>query len=194
MTLMPDAAASQTTRYALDQRGSRFTVYAYAGGLLSAVGHDPVIAARDFRGEIQFAPEIPSATTLALTVAATSLRVQNDVSDRDRREIERTMSDEVLETERYPEIVYEASAKRIEAVSDGRYRIEVDGDLSLHGVRRRQGSSVQVFVFGDTLRAQGEVLLLQTDYGIKLVSVAGGALKIKDELKCAFDLLARKAT
>ncbi len=46
---------------------------------------------------------------------------------------------------------------------------------------------------GDTLRAQGELTIRQTDFGIKPVSVAGGMLKIKDELKCSFDLLARKA-
>ena len=31
--------------------------------------------------------------------------------------------------------------------------------------------------------------LRQTDFGIKLVSVAGGTLKVKDELKCAFDIV-----
>ena len=45
---------------------------------------------------------------------------------------------------------------------------------------------------GDTLRAQGEFDVRQTDFGIKPVSVAGGTLKIKDELKCSFDLLAAK--
>ncbi len=32
----------------------------------------------------------------------------------------------------------------------------------------------------------------QTEYGIKLVSVAAGALKLKDELKFEFDLVGRK--
>ena len=43
------------------------------------------------------------------------------------------------------------------------------------------------------MRAKGEFTLKQTDYGIKLVSVAGGALKIKDELKFTFDVLAHPA-
>ncbi len=45
---------------------------------------------------------------------------------------------------------------------------------------------------GDMLRASGEFSLLQSDYGIPLVSVAGGALKVKDELKFTFDIVARK--
>jgi hypothetical protein len=47
-------------------------------------------------------------------------------------------------------------------------------------------------LLGDTLRANGEFSLSQTSYGIKPVSIAGGSLKLKDELKCSFDILARK--
>ena len=32
----------------------------------------------------------------------------------------------------------------------------------------------------------------QSSFGIKLVSVAGGTLKIKDDVKVTFDLVARK--
>jgi len=42
------------------------------------------------------------------------------------------------------------------------------------------------------LRANGEFPLSQRAYRIKPVSVAGGALKLKDELKCTFDIVARK--
>ena len=34
--------------------------------------------------------------------------MQNDVSDKDRSEIERTMKDKVLEVERFPEISFES--------------------------------------------------------------------------------------
>jgi hypothetical protein len=42
------------------------------------------------------------------------------------------------------------------------------------------------------LRASGEFTLSQSVYNIKPVSVAGGALKIKDELKFSFEIVARK--
>jgi hypothetical protein len=45
---------------------------------------------------------------------------------------------------------------------------------------------------GDLLRAHGEFTVLQSVHGIKPVSVAGGAIKLKDELKCCFDIVARK--
>lgn len=191
---MTEPPLQQTVRYTIDPRGSRVTIYAYASGLLSAVGHNPVIAVRELSGEVRFAPDHPDVSGLRLTMMTASMAVQNDVSDKDRREIERAMKEDVLETAKYPEIVFDASGARVDAVNEARYRVEVNGQLSLHGATKNQRVSAQLFLMGDTLRAQGDIPLRQTDFGITLVSVAGGTLKIKDELKCTFDLLARKAT
>ena len=51
---------------------------------------------------------------------------------------------------------------------------------------------MQVALNGDSLRAFGGFAVRQTDYDLKLASVAGGVLKVKDELKCSFKILARK--
>ena len=192
---MSEAAAPiQVERYAIDARGSRLTIQAFATGVLSMMGHNPVIAARDLSGEIRFAPETFDSVSLTLRIATASLTVQSDVSDKDRRDIEQTMKEKVLETTKYPEIVIEGSKASIERTSDGRLRAEVECNVTMHGVSRTQRVPGQVFMLGDTLRAQGEFQVRQSDFGITPVSVAGGALKIKDELKCSFDLLARKAT
>jgi hypothetical protein len=42
------------------------------------------------------------------------------------------------------------------------------------------------------LRAFGEFALRQSDYGIKPPSAVGGGLKVKDEVKFTFDIVARK--
>jgi hypothetical protein len=42
---------------------------------------------------------------------------------------------------------------------------------------------------GDLVRAFGNFALLRTDYDLKLASVAGGALKTKDEIKFSFDIV-----
>jgi polyisoprenoid-binding protein YceI len=186
--------ATHVDRYAIDARGSRVTIRAFASGLLSAMGHNPVIAARDVSGEIRLVPGTLEVKELRLSIATASLSVQNDVSDKDRREIERIMREEVLETDRYPAIVFEGSKVTVAPQSTGPVRAEVDGNLTVHGSTRPHRVPVQVFFMGDTLRAQGEFEIRQTDFGIKLVSVAGGVLKIKDELQCSFDLVARKAS
>jgi hypothetical protein len=47
-------------------------------------------------------------------------------------------------------------------------------------------------MFGSMLRASGDFTLNQSDYQIKSVSVAGGALKVKDQLKFSFAMVARE--
>ncbi len=67
-----------------------------------------------------------------------------------------------------------------------------NGDLTLHGVTRSQPIAARVALLGSMLRASGDFTLSQSDYNIKLVSVAGGALKLKDELKFSFEIVARR--
>jgi polyisoprenoid-binding protein YceI len=190
---MVDLSASDAvaTRYVVDPRVSRFTLKVFAAGLLSALGHNPTVAVRDMAGEIRFNPDTPDGASVNITVKASSLAVQDDVKESDRREIERVMFQDVLEVSRYPEIVFQSSRVTMKAITAGRYRAKVEGSLTLHGVTRPQTITTQVFLSGDTLRAQAEFPLRQTEFGIKLVSVAGGTLKVKDELKCAFDIVAR---
>jgi Ni,Fe-hydrogenase I small subunit len=60
------------------------------------------------------------------------------------------------------------------------------------GDRQPHTFSAQVRLTSDMLRAYGEFSLLQSNFGIKPVSVAAGMLKLKDELKVSFDVVARK--
>jgi len=179
-------------RYTIDPAVSRFVVRAFASGMLSALGHNPTIAIRDYSGETNFSPEKIGEASLHLKINAASLAVTDNVSDKDRREMERTMNEEVLETDRFPEIVFDSSEVAASRNGDGQYIVELLGNLSLHGVTNSQRVSLHLGLQGDMLRAHGEFSVKQTAYGIKLVSVAGGTLKLKDELKCSFDIVARK--
>ena len=178
--------------YAIDADMSRFTVRAFASGMLSAFGHSPTLAIRDFTGRVEFAPGSLDAAALHIRINAGSLNVTDNVSDKDRREIEGAMNNDVLETARYPEMIFESSKVSASKVSDGQYLVNLVGDLSLHGVTGSQPITAHVGLMGGVLRAHGEFSLLQTAYGIKPVSIGGGSLKVKDELKCSFDILARK--
>src|SRR5271170_6517643 len=105
---MAEAAETPTDRYVIDGRSSRFTVQATATGLLAKMGHNPTIGIRDLKGEVNFDPEKLAAGSFHLAVKTSSLGVQDDISDKDRREIERLMNQEVLETAKFPEILYDA--------------------------------------------------------------------------------------
>ena len=176
--------------YLADAGMSRFTVRGFAGGLLSGLGHNPVVAIPDFTGEAQWDAGAPEKASLRMRIRAASLAVQNDISDKDRREMERVMREEVLESDRYPEILFESV--NVSANQGG--RVEIDGNLTLHGATRRERVPAQLAITGDILRAYGDFSIRQTDYRIKLASVAGGVLKLKDELKFNFDIVARKRT
>ncbi|MBB5316997.1 YceI family protein [Tunturibacter empetritectus] len=187
-----ETAKATLVLYVVDARASRFTVQAFATGLLSAVGHNPTIGVRNFSGSVSFSPEARQGSELRLNIKANSLSVQDDISDKDSREIERIMNEQVLETAKYPEIVYEAPIVSIARMGESLYTAALDGSLTLHGVTRRQPVTARVAVFGTMLRASGDFTLKQTDYEIKLVSVAGGAIKLKDELKFSFEMVARE--
>jgi polyisoprenoid-binding protein YceI len=156
------------------------------------MGHNPTIAVRDFSGEAGFVPGTLDQAYIRVTVRTDSFEVTDDISSRDKAEIESKMKREVLETDRFTEISFESSSVSATQMGDNSYIAKITGNLSLHGATRNQVISAQVTVAGDTVRAFGEFTLRQTDYGITLVSVAGGTLKIKDELKIAFDFTARK--
>ena len=178
-------------RYVIDSRASRFTVQAFATGLMARMGHNPIIGIRDFSGEMQFNPDKLEAGGFRLVIKSASLSVQNDISDKDLREIERLMNQEVLETAKFPEIVYETTSISISRMTDMLCSATLNGKLTLHGVTRNQTIVVRVALLGSMLRVSGDFSLDQTDYNIKLVSVAGGALKLKNELSFSFEIVAR---
>ena len=99
-----------TTRYRFDQEHSRFTVQAFAAGLLSFLGHSPTFAARAFAGTVEFEDELIAKMRLELTVEAGSLAAASDGPGPARREMEDRMRGEVLETSRFPEIAFRAAA------------------------------------------------------------------------------------
>ena len=102
-------------------------------------------------------------------------------SDKRQQVQERMLGPEVLDSIRFPEITFESTHSEQE--HEG--RIRVDGMLSLHGVRK----PVSVLAQMENGRYTGRFALKQRDFGITPVSIAGGSVKIKDELMIEFDIL-----
>ncbi len=192
MKPMNDSATS-AVRYKLEAAQSKFTVQAFAAGLLAGFGHNPTISVSDFAGEAHFAPDTFAEASLRLVINAKSLVVLDDIKEKDKQEIERTMLDDVLETSMYPEIIFQSTSITTTRIIEGRYKAKIIGDLTMHGVTRKGLWIMSQFTLKeDELNAKGDFTLKQTDYDIKLVKVAAGALKLKDELKFEFDLVGNK--
>jgi polyisoprenoid-binding protein YceI len=169
-------AASVSARpQAIDIRKSVMTVHVGKAGLFSAFGHDHDIAAPISAGSADTAH-------VELHIQSRALRVRDSrASEKERDEIQRTMlGPEVLDVERHPEIVFRSTA--VEPAGPDSWRVR--GTLTLHG--RTRPVTVQV-----TERAGhyvGNSLLKQTDFGIKPIRIAGGTVRVKDEIRIHFDI------
>jgi polyisoprenoid-binding protein YceI len=93
---------------------------------------------------------------------------------------ERMLGPDVLDSTRFPEIPFEST--HVERDSEARIRVE--GRLSLHGVTK----SVSLVAGLRNGRYTGRVVLKQRDFGITPVSIAGGTVKVKNELTIDFDI------
>jgi polyisoprenoid-binding protein YceI len=177
-----------TERYRFDPGLSKFTVQAFATGLLSFLGHSPTFAVREFTGSLSFDGNPAQGLRLELTIRAGSLELLDQVKPADRREIETAMRNDVLEIANYAEIGYRAVESTAERIEAGRYRARINGELSLHGVAHPHRVEAEVLVFPDGVRLRGQSGLRLSDHRIKPVTAVGGTIRLKDELRVAFDI------
>ncbi|HWE39181.1 MAG TPA: YceI family protein [Isosphaeraceae bacterium] len=179
-----------TARYRLDPGQSRFTAQAFATGLLSMLGHSPTFAVRDFSGVVGLDGPEARGLSLELTVRADSLELLDPVKPADREEIEGRMRREVLETASSPEIAFQLVESESQPAGAGHFRVFLGGRLTLHGVTNPLGTDAELLVFPDSLLIRGACTLRMSPYRIRPVTALGGAIKLKDEVKVAFDLVA----
>lgn len=186
------AQTNTITQYAIDAKASQFTVQAFAGGLISAVAHSPKIAIRDWTGDVSFVPDSLENATLKVVVKAAHMEVLDELRENDRRELHRVMNEEVLETRFYPEITYESTHISASRLRESTYTVNSNGPLMLHGITHDHPVQAQVAFGVDSFRAHGQFTLLQSEYGIKIVSIAGGTMSLRDQLKFTFFVVAHK--
>lgn len=179
-------------RYLVDTRASQFTVQTFASGLVAVIAHSPKIAIREWTGEVMVSSPNLEDSTLKVRIEAASLEVLDELRDSDRKEIHRVMKQDVLETSRFPQVSFDSTDVKAEKVRDDLYKIKVRGRLSLHGVTNEHSFNTQVSMADDSSRAYGEFTVRQSDYDLRIASIAGGTLKLQDDLKFSFYVLARK--
>jgi polyisoprenoid-binding protein YceI len=162
----------------IDRAHSTMTVYVYKTGILSGLAHNHEIEAPIEWGEVKDS-EILS---VELRVDSSKLRVLDpEVSDGTRATIQATMqSAEVLDVGHFPEIHFRSTGVE----PRGTDHWVIHGNLDLHG-------QTHPISFEVTLKDgsyQGAAVLKQTAFGITPVKVAGGTVKVKDEVKVAFSI------
>jgi polyisoprenoid-binding protein YceI len=174
--IRPMSGASETQKIDVDH--SKITVHVYKSGVFSAFAHNHEIESPIDDGTAQ----LSGTPSVELRVDARKLRVLDpEVSQDTRSQIQETMRGaQVLDVEHFPEIGFQST--KVE-MSEADHWI-VHGDLALHGKKRP-------ITFDVTLKGGhfiGSANFKQTDFGIKPVRVAGGTVKVTDEVKVEFDI------
>src|SRR5260370_24245973 len=170
-------------RYHIDSSHSRFMVRAFAGGLLSFAAHNHNIAIRDFTGDAEVTYGSVEPASLTMRVKAGSLAVTDKVSDSDREKIETTMRNDVLETSKYPDIVFQSTGVNATRLDEGKYQVKIPGNLTLHGATRSVTRNARLEFGRNEFHAVGEFPVKQTDFRIKHASVAGRPMNAKDPMR-----------
>jgi hypothetical protein len=165
-------------RRPIDAAHSTLTVFAYKSGLFSAFAGDHVISAPIASGTIS--EDAPRG--IELVVRSAGLRVLDpDLAPERRAEVQaRMLGSEVLDTMRFPEIAFVSTT--IEPAGADRWN--VTGRLTIHGQTRVMTLSVALL----NGKYRGQALIKQRDFGIEPIKVAGGTVKVKDELKIQFEI------
>jgi len=184
---------SQPARYRLDPTQSRFLAHAFAGGLLWFMGHDHLVAAREFAGEAQLTSGSINPASLELTVKAASMSETNPVfTEQQKQIINKELREIVLEPAKYPEIAFKSTDVTGKSLGSGRYDLKIGGDLMLHSVTRHIVIPAQITVTGNDLRARGEFSINRGDYNVKATSAVHGLVRVRKKIKFTFDILGHR--
>jgi polyisoprenoid-binding protein YceI len=145
---------------------------------LSFAGHDHVIDAPTSEGWID-----EQKRTVELTIKAATLEVLDpEESEKNRIQIRKDMlGPKLLDAERFPTISFRSTS----LTQIDRDTASVIGILTVHGVNKE----VKATVKNTGNRYVGTAKLKQSDYGMTPVSVAGGTIKVKDEVKIEFNIV-----
>jgi hypothetical protein len=175
--LGPNDLCAQTQ--AIDVNKSSLKIRVFKSGAFSAFAHDHEIQAPMDEGKID-----SSATpSVRLRVDSRKMRVLDpDISVDKRTEIQHTMEGTaVLDVAHFPEISYRSTA--ITKTGDDHW--EVHGNLNLHG----NNQPVVVLVSLEGRHYRGSASFKQSAFGIIPIRIAGGTVKVKDEVKIEFDIV-----
>jgi|SRR5215469_4061066 len=172
-----NSQAIHAQQKAIDVTHSKITVHVGKTGFFSMAGHEHQVSAPVNQGAINES----SSGHVWFRVDARTLTV---LPEKDQAEVQATMQQKVLESSRFPEIRFASTS--IQKLAADHWKVE--GNLTLHGQTHP--------VIADVHRAgssyEGKSTIKQTDFGIQPVSVAGGTVKVKNEVAIEFSIQPRQ--
>lgn len=159
----------------VDVAHSTLRIHVAKTGLFSAFGHNHEIETPIESGEVVESGRL----SVSLRVDSRKLKVLDPEDPKSRPEVQQTMlGPQVLDSARYPEIRFES--EKIETKGPDHW--VVTGRLTLHG----QTHPISFDVARAASVYKGTATIKQTEFGMTPVTVAGGSVKVKNEVKVEF--------
>jgi polyisoprenoid-binding protein YceI len=195
------ADAPRAARYEADADLSKVYVKV---GIATRLGHEHGVEGKLKSGKLTFGGEgelvFDMTSFTADTVAARKYVGLGDkeMSENEAKKVTEAMrSATVLNVEKYPTATFRiASITPLDeqaAGKPGMYRLE--GKFTLHGTERKLQFKAKLDRTDKDglMKLSGSFPILQTDYGIKPATAAGGVVKAADELTISGELFLRNA-
>ena len=186
--------------FTLDAAASTVRVLVYRGGKAARAGHNHVLGVTRFEGYVLLDAVSPAESRFDLHVPVDALVVDDPAwreaiggtfgSVRSESDIEGTrrnlLGPKVLDAVQFPVV-----ALRSQAVAGDWPLLVADVVITIKGVTRVQPVLLHLRREGPLLRASGEFVLRQSDFGMTPFSVLGGLMAVQDMVGITFDLVGR---
>jgi len=190
LSLCPAVAGAQTL--AIDRATSTATIAVGKAGVFSfAAGHTHEVSGPVEGGAVTFDAQDASRSRVELVILTRALQVsaKGEPPD-DVPKVQAAMQGEkVLDSARFPKITFTSTA--VKGVRDApSFDATVTGTLTIRDRSQPVTAIVHVQRTAAALTATGRFTIRQTAFGIQPISVAG-VVKVEDELKIAFTVVAR---
>jgi polyisoprenoid-binding protein YceI len=183
---------TKTRVYAIDLSQSQVTAILVQEGFIARKYQNHRVEVRTFSGKIEVSSKDETQVAVELEAEAKSLtNVDQTMSEFERKEFHNVLNNTVIETDKFPKIKF-VSVSISDARKSGETRsFTLAGDLTLHGVTKRVSFPVNVTMNDQQLHATGEAKLKHSDFGMKPYTAGLGMIKIGDEVKISFAVVAK---
>jgi len=143
------------------------------------LAHDLILSPTKWSGTLNVDADNPAASSAELTIDARSIEILETVggmmslSDKDRKKIAKNMEEDVLHTNKFPELKFASTS-----VSGTAPKFQASGNMTIVGNTRPV--NVDLNVNGTQVVATTSIS--QKDFGIKPFSAMMGAIKLRDDV------------
>jgi polyisoprenoid-binding protein YceI len=158
--------AGPLIHYRLDASASQFTaqIPGPRGGELSIPARR--FSIDDFTGYAVLGREVSEGSKIQMSIDPRSLSRTDHVAARERQPNGPGAFDDILEIEKHPKIIFEGAQVSASGNGEGRYRVVIDGTLTVRGLTRPLAIETHMLYGENSFRAYGDFQLRPADFAV----------------------------